>query len=253
MAADMTQAEFNQMLQIALAQGLPGGNYTLRYSGEEIDAALAGVLKAGTTAITSRTVNLAASELQNYLNSLPRLVVENMAIYVEGSLTGNVELYGFYGPGSIFIIGKEQFTLYGQLEISHSYLQIRINHVTFDASTRNVAVLSQANVEFSRVVQFHNCTFLGEEGSGSVIAVNSSGASMIAVNNSEIKNVDVAVSAQNGSIIIVLGNTVWSGNKLGANVYAGLILLAPSTQETLGAAANSNNSGLIIGKGGKLL
>lgn len=36
----MTQEEFNQMLQIALTQGLPGGYYTSKYSGEEIDALL---------------------------------------------------------------------------------------------------------------------------------------------------------------------------------------------------------------------
>lgn len=39
--ADMTQAEFNAMLQIALAQGLPGGIYTSKFGrGEDIDAAL---------------------------------------------------------------------------------------------------------------------------------------------------------------------------------------------------------------------
>lgn len=41
--ADMTQAEFNAMLQIALAQGLPGGIYTSKFGrGEDIDAALDG-------------------------------------------------------------------------------------------------------------------------------------------------------------------------------------------------------------------
>ena len=36
----MTQDEFNSMLLAALAQGLPGGYYTSKYSGEEIDALL---------------------------------------------------------------------------------------------------------------------------------------------------------------------------------------------------------------------
>lgn len=36
----MTQEEFNKMLQIALAEGLPGGYYTSKYSGEEIDELL---------------------------------------------------------------------------------------------------------------------------------------------------------------------------------------------------------------------
>ena len=44
----MTQDEFNSMLLAALAQGLPGGYYTSKYSGEEIDALLDKV-KAMTT------------------------------------------------------------------------------------------------------------------------------------------------------------------------------------------------------------
>lgn len=41
--ADMTQAEFNSMLQIALAQGFPGGIYMSKFGrGEDIDAALDG-------------------------------------------------------------------------------------------------------------------------------------------------------------------------------------------------------------------
>lgn len=36
----MTQEEFNAMLEVAIAQGLPGGHYTSKYSGEEIDALL---------------------------------------------------------------------------------------------------------------------------------------------------------------------------------------------------------------------
>ena len=44
----MTQEEFNAMLQVAIAQGLPGGYYTSKYGGEEIDALLDKV-KAMTT------------------------------------------------------------------------------------------------------------------------------------------------------------------------------------------------------------
>lgn len=36
----MTQEEFNAMLEVALSQGLPGGYYTLKRSGEEIDELL---------------------------------------------------------------------------------------------------------------------------------------------------------------------------------------------------------------------
>ena len=36
----MTQEEFNQMLQVAVASGLPGGSFTMKYSWEEIEALL---------------------------------------------------------------------------------------------------------------------------------------------------------------------------------------------------------------------
>ena len=38
----MTQAEFNSMLQVAVADGLPGGSFTMKYSWEEIEALLSG-------------------------------------------------------------------------------------------------------------------------------------------------------------------------------------------------------------------
>ena len=36
----MTQSEFNAMLQVAIAQGLPGGSFTMKYSWEEIETLL---------------------------------------------------------------------------------------------------------------------------------------------------------------------------------------------------------------------
>lgn len=36
----MTQEEFNEMLAVAIAQGIGGGTYISKYSGEEIDALL---------------------------------------------------------------------------------------------------------------------------------------------------------------------------------------------------------------------
>lgn len=36
----MTQEEFNAMLRVALAQGLPGGYYTSKYTGEKTDELL---------------------------------------------------------------------------------------------------------------------------------------------------------------------------------------------------------------------
>lgn len=43
----MTQEEFNQMLQVAIAQGIGGGTYISRWSGEEIDTGISKLLLPG--------------------------------------------------------------------------------------------------------------------------------------------------------------------------------------------------------------
>ena len=251
MATSMTQAEFNAMLQIAIAQGLPGGVYTSKFgTGEEIDAALDGGAQAAVTAVKNRSVTLAASGLQEYLDSLPRLVTENLTISVTGSLNTGVNLQGFYGPGSIVINGNSNFTLYGSLQISRCNLYIAVQNVTFDGSKQS-GTYSQTITSYSRTVAFRNCNFLG--GPGNALAINSDGAARIIVVSPEIKNVYIAVSAQSGSIISVTGTAVASGNKTGADAYAGIVLLGPTIPQTLGGAANTNRSGLIVGANGTLL
>lgn len=54
----MTQEEFNYMLQVAVAEGLPGGSFTMKYSWEEIEALLIGAYtKEETDTLLQKKVN----------------------------------------------------------------------------------------------------------------------------------------------------------------------------------------------------
>lgn len=249
----MTQDEFNTMLQIAIAQGLPGGTYQSKYSrGEDIDKALDGGVLAGVTAVKNRAVTVEASQLKNYLNQMPRLITENLHIKVTGELTENVNLGPFFGPGSIVIDGLSEFVMYETLNISSCNLKIIVQSMTFDGS-RRAGPYSQTITSYSRTVMFSGCNFQGGAGPGSVVSVNSNGSSGIMLYNTNIKNTYLAVSAQDGSIISVDGKTsVFSGNAVGASVYNGIIMLSPRVPEMLGAASHANNAGIIVGPGGKL-
>lgn len=59
----MTQAEFNQMLETAIAQGIGGGTYISQYSGEEIDTLL-GLTSyaAGSSVVTDLTTDVNAAK-----------------------------------------------------------------------------------------------------------------------------------------------------------------------------------------------
>ncbi len=76
----MTQAEFNQMLSTAIAQGIAGGTYISRHDGEEIDGAvdLASVLSAPEI---HRTI-FRGKNLGGALNAAQRTAIQN------GTFTG---------------------------------------------------------------------------------------------------------------------------------------------------------------------
>lgn len=98
----MTQDEFNEMLQVAIAQGIGGGVYTSVYSGEEIDTLLgmtsyaAGdqVIADITTTVTeaAETAQQAAENVQNFVaptfNAEAAYSVGDLVIY-------NGQLYRF--------------------------------------------------------------------------------------------------------------------------------------------------------------
>lgn len=252
MGTSMTQEEFNAMLQIAIAQGIPGGIYMLRDSGEEIDAAHIGAQSASVSAVPSRSVTLSAGELQAYIDALPRLVAENLTLNVSGELASDVNLAGFYGPGSIILNGRSALTLYGTLNISRCALFLQVQSVAFDGSKKS-GTYSQTLTSYSHNVVFSGCKFNGN-GTGNVVAVNTTGMARLRAYSSEFRNLGIAVSAQDGSIIEVGGSGgAYEGNAKGASAYSGIILLSPRVPETLGGAANSNSAGLIVGAGGKLL
>ena len=141
----MTQAEFNQMLQTAIAQGAVGGYYTSKYSGEEIDQRLDGssiydyAVEGGYTGTEAEfqalmgsgpwaTVLTANKDLyvagtgsdstgdgsqarpfstiQTAINSLPKnLNGHSVTIHVAAGTYAGFTMEGFYGAGYSYKVG----------------------------------------------------------------------------------------------------------------------------------------------------
>ena len=109
------------------------------------------------TAISGQTVTLAASELQAYLNSLPRLVTDELYLYVAGELSAAVEVKNFYGPGILSISGQNGgFTMRNSMNISRCALPVYLEKIEFQ-EPENLAensamlilkMLSRGNVRF---------------------------------------------------------------------------------------------------------
>ena len=116
------------------------------------------------TASTGRTVNLTAEELKPFLDALPRLLTENLTIFVSGTVTEIIRITGFYGCGSIRLDTKSSCTFQKVLYAFDNDVAIRIRNMTFSdhadfgVDSNYNALLGIANCDR---VSVESCTFTG--------------------------------------------------------------------------------------------
>lgn len=242
-------------------------NYDSKHTGPEIDAAidrakeggeidtlLAGKANISTqqtvekTGATSRTVNVSASELKSLIDALPRLLTENLTIFVSGTVTEIIRITGFYGCGSIRLDTKSSCTFQKVLYAFDNDVAIRIRNMTFSDNAdvgvdRNYnALLGIANCDS---VSVENCTFTGTSNKDHN-AVSVQANSHCEINTCTITNCKNACYVVGTSIVQLL-NTTASGNVGGISIYwGGIVILTGSTANTVGGASNSVTGGLIV-------
>ena len=84
------------------------------------------------TAISGREVTVAAAELQVYINALPRLRTENLAITVTGDLTQKLVLSGFYGSGSFHFYPQNNQTVFrAGIEATNCAVLVELHNLQF--------------------------------------------------------------------------------------------------------------------------
>lgn len=243
----ITQEEFNEKLRVALATMTPGGFYMSKWTGEEIDAMLDGI---GATRVPSRSVRMLSAALPAYIAAMPRLLTENLTIYVEGILENPLRIEGLYGPGSLTIRAdsKGDATLRG-IQFFSNGLQISGYNLLFEgAADKNTPIIYGYNSN----IYLENCSV---DGKGSNTGINANRGGTFSCHNLSVKNCSTAVTARYSSILSCMGPADgFSGNRIGAEVYrSGIVLLAVSVPDTVGGVTNSNQGGIIVSKNGVLI
>lgn len=198
-------------------------------------------------------VTVEAADLADYVEALPRLVMNDLWIIVSaGTCLKKVTLNGFYGPGRIWIKtdGGVVSCLSGIIAT-----QCRCNLAldgltisggpTYDGSS--LAAYASSHVELQ------NCVIDGtnrDNGCG-VMVTNESSMSLLGCT---IKNtVRCAVEVCLSSICSVV-DSIGSGNSYGAYVWrGGIVLMCGTTPTTLGGTTNRKSGGLIAATDGTLL
>lgn len=246
--SEITQSEFNAMLETAISQGLPGGYITSRWSWEEIEAILAGGL--GQNTVPSRTETVAAANLPAYINALPRLLTENLTIEVEpGELTYS-NISGFYGPGSLVIKkgnSSSSVTVRTAVFVQNCSILLTFDGIDFQGPSPAGAYFSINN----SMVYAKNMSLTGTN-IANQLAVNVD-RGILSMDSTSFSAFVIAVLAQRCGAIDLM-NCSGAGNTVGIqSALGGVIGLAGTTPDLLGGATNEKKGGIIIKSNGTLL
>lgn len=247
-----------------------GGNDTYRFYIQEIVGAggitvtcsPAGLLtdadiaplrgKILTDAVPERTVTLAAADLQNFLDGLPKLINETLYLNISGTVTETIKLKNFYGNGLIYFNGQNNTVLEKGISVSCCSISISISRCTIypAAEGDKCCVYIQESPGYT-YVELSTLT-----GNGSSVAIEAREGSIACVCNCTMTNHSTCVFSSYSSVISILlsSSSYVSGNQIGAYPYrCGIILLGESTPSLLGGSANSHNGGLIVATNGSVL
>lgn len=218
----------------------------------------------GVDAISTKNIgsvfkSLNASELQAYLDSLPRLLTENHVITLNGTCSQDVYMKGFYGCGSLTLransVGDCVFTK--AISIEKCSVPVNMENLKWAlgaGTTSNTYCINCINSN----MEVNKCSFNGyaaasNRGNGVNVMYNSSTILM----NCAFHNLDIAVHTFSGGYIIINGGNSesdYSDNQVGIYLYyGGLVLLGNNIPDTLGGVYNEKNGINAIIKDGKFV
>lgn len=215
-----------------------------------------GVDAISTKNIGSVSKSLSASELQAYLDALPRLLTENHVITLSGTHSQIVYIKDFYGCGSIILraanLGDCVFTK--NIEITNCHVPVNMEKLKWELNAEsprtNACIICSGST-----VKAQECSVTGYvSSSGEKIGrgVTTLEQGSVTLLSCAFHNLDIVLNTfQSGFIGIAGGKeTDYSGNNIGVYTYwGGLVMLSDDMPLKIGGSYNTRNTGGAIIQG----
>jgi hypothetical protein len=223
----------------------------------KIEQGIAGVdVMVQATSAGSVSKSLSASDLQAYLDSLPRLLTEKHVITLNGTYSQTINIVGFYGCGSITLraanLGDCVFTK--PINIANCHVSANMEKLKWELNAESPS--SNACIICSGgTVSAQECSIIGYiSSSGEKIGrgVTALEQGSVVLLNCAFHNLDIVLNTfQSGFISIAGGKeTDYSGNNIGVYTYwGGLVMLADDMPLKIGGSYNTRNTGGAIIQG----
>lgn len=252
-AADIT-AGGESVLRFYLRQsiGAPGVEVICSPSGTLVDRDIAPTRsKVLAKAVNTVSADVAAAELQAYLNALPRLLTADYVITVSGTHTDIIRVSGFYGSGSITIQAEEVGSCVFSKTILVEYCRASIffKKIKWQFSAATTSGTYALGITHSNV-EAENCCFLGyKDGSTRYgCGIDAQYAGNVLCRDCTFKLLDICVHTTRGAYIEVMSTLtpeeLFEDNNAGVYLwFGGIVLLTGTTPDVLGGTWNAKSHG----------
>lgn len=203
-----------------------------------------------------RDVSLPASELQTYLNALPRMLTEQHVITLSGTASEEVSVNGFYGCGSLMLradnLGDCVFTK--GFRITNCSIPVQMKTLKWEldetASPYRYCILCEQSTIYAE-----ECSLNGHAQNGRGVGVFYNSSAVLA--SCTFHDLESVVTTSWGGRVEVYGEnpaTDYSNNCVGIrHILGGLVLLGDRVPDTLGGTYNTKNGMNAIIKDGKFI
>lgn len=204
----------------------------------------------------SHAVAIPASELQAYLDNLPRLLTEHYVITLSGTCSRDIWVKDFYGSGSLTFradaLGDCVFAK--DFRITNCSIPVQMKTLKWEldetASPYRYCIFCERSVVYAEA-----CSFNGHAKAGRGAASDFNSVTVLA--NCAFHDLEIAVRTSFGGRVEVYGEnpeTDYSGNAIGVYLLlGGLALLGERIPDTLGGVYNAKSGMNAIIKGGKFI
>lgn len=213
------------------------------------------------TDVPDRAVTIPASELQAYLDALPRLLTEHHVITLSGTCSQAVYMKGFYGCGSLSFhannLGDCVFTR--GFTLKNCSAPVIMEKLKWELGS-NIPYGESCVYCSTSEVMARECSFTGyvSPNGGQVgRAATTIDRGYFYLRDCKFHNLEIVVNCYcAGHIDIIETETggEYSGNDIGAYTqFSGLVMLASGIPPTLGSGGNVTRNGGVIIQGGKFI
>lgn len=209
-------------------------------------------VRVNAASIPSRTVTVAAEDLQDYLDNLPKLLTESLTINVGSGTISKLTISGFYGSGSLTINGNNALVLENSgtaLACANCQIQVNINNMTIHSTRATGGIEYLSRINGCRAIYFNGCTLTGTPSFSAAIITATSN---LVITNCDFRGQYYTIVLQ-GNASATIKNCTASNNTGGIWVNGGIAILVGTTPDLMGGSMNRKDGGIIVKSNGTLL